>query len=74
MTRIVERLPQLTSASVLLAGAMLFGASLNYAYNNFSTVAFAEMCGQACDAEDPDDCPSGCTCNDPIGGCVGPLP
>lgn len=69
MSKITGRVPMLVSAGSLLLGAMAFGSAATYAYNALTTV-HAQECGQACDAEDTDDCPSGCTCNDPTTQCV----
>lgn len=72
MSRIVERIPLLMSAGTLLAGAMLFAASANYTSRQLTGVVFAaeEGCQFGCDAEDSDDCPSGCKCNDPSRTCI----
>ena len=65
MSKIVERVPMLLSASALLMGAMVFGAATIRAVN--TTVEAA--CTSLCDAEDADDCSSGCHCNDPSAQC-----
>lgn len=64
MSKITENVPLPMAAGALLVGAMLFGASLTYAYGQVSTVAYANACGDRCDAEDPDDCGDECHCVD----------
>jgi len=69
MGKIRERVPMLVSAGTLLTGAMLFGAVSAQLIDQTTTTVYATCAGLPCDAEDPDDCSSNCTCNDSA-GCI----